>query len=115
MALPLEEHARIVPLVQGLSNECVDIKVVPDVGSGHPEAASRLRRTVTTEAGIILLVTVVTAVLFSATFSASNRLKCWNTMATPEARAARGSAGTFEQILHFERPKNHFAAVIGGV
>lgn len=38
-------------------------KVVPDVGSGHPEAASKLRRTVTTEAGIILLVTVVTAVL----------------------------------------------------
>jgi len=31
VALPLEEHARIVPLVQGLSNECVDIKVVPDV------------------------------------------------------------------------------------
>jgi Undecaprenyl-phosphate glucose phosphotransferase len=31
VALPLEDHARIVPLVQGLSNECVDIKVVPDV------------------------------------------------------------------------------------
>lgn len=31
VALPLEEHARIVPLVQGLSNECVDIKVVPDL------------------------------------------------------------------------------------
>jgi Undecaprenyl-phosphate glucose phosphotransferase len=31
VALPLEEHARLVPLVQGLSNECVDLKVVPDV------------------------------------------------------------------------------------
>jgi Undecaprenyl-phosphate glucose phosphotransferase len=31
VALPLEDHARIVPLVRGLSNECVDIKVVPDV------------------------------------------------------------------------------------
>jgi Undecaprenyl-phosphate glucose phosphotransferase len=31
VALPLEDHARIVPLVQSLSNECVDIKVVPDV------------------------------------------------------------------------------------
>jgi Undecaprenyl-phosphate glucose phosphotransferase len=31
VALPLEDHARIVPLVQGLSNECVEIKVVPDV------------------------------------------------------------------------------------
>jgi len=31
VALPLEQHARLVPLVQGLSNECVDIKVVPDV------------------------------------------------------------------------------------
>jgi Undecaprenyl-phosphate glucose phosphotransferase len=31
VALPLEDHARILPLVQGLSNECVDIKVVPDV------------------------------------------------------------------------------------
>ncbi len=31
VALPLEDHARIVPLVQRLSNECVDIKVVPDV------------------------------------------------------------------------------------
>ena len=31
VALPLEEHARIIPLVQGLSNECVDVKVVPDV------------------------------------------------------------------------------------
>jgi Undecaprenyl-phosphate glucose phosphotransferase len=31
VALPLEDHARIVPLVKGLSNECVDIKVVPDV------------------------------------------------------------------------------------
>src|SRR4029453_5709467 len=32
VALPLEDHARLVPLVQGLSNECVDLKVVPDVG-----------------------------------------------------------------------------------
>jgi len=31
VALPLEDHARIVPLVRGLSNECVNIKVVPDV------------------------------------------------------------------------------------
>jgi Undecaprenyl-phosphate glucose phosphotransferase len=31
VALPLEDHARILPLVQGLSNECVDIKVIPDV------------------------------------------------------------------------------------
>ena len=31
VALPLEDHARLVPLVKGLSNECVDIKVVPDV------------------------------------------------------------------------------------
>ena len=31
VALPLEDHARIVPLVQRLSNECVDIKVIPDV------------------------------------------------------------------------------------
>jgi hypothetical protein len=31
VALPLEDHARIVPLVKDLSNECVDIKVVPDV------------------------------------------------------------------------------------
>jgi Undecaprenyl-phosphate glucose phosphotransferase len=31
VALPLEDHARLVPLVQGLSNECVSIKVVPDV------------------------------------------------------------------------------------
>jgi Undecaprenyl-phosphate glucose phosphotransferase len=30
-ALPLDDHARLVPLVKGLSNECVDIKVVPDV------------------------------------------------------------------------------------
>ena len=30
---------------------------------------------------------------FSATLNASNRLKCWNTIATPAARAARGSAG----------------------
>jgi Undecaprenyl-phosphate glucose phosphotransferase len=31
VALPLEDHARLVPLVRDLSNECVDIKVVPDV------------------------------------------------------------------------------------
>jgi Undecaprenyl-phosphate glucose phosphotransferase len=31
VALPLEDHKHLVPLVQGLSNECVDIKVVPDV------------------------------------------------------------------------------------
>jgi hypothetical protein len=31
--------------------------------------------------------------MFSATLSASNSEKCWNTIATPEARAARGSAG----------------------
>jgi Undecaprenyl-phosphate glucose phosphotransferase len=31
VALPPEQHAGIVPLVKGLSNECVDIKVVPDV------------------------------------------------------------------------------------
>jgi Undecaprenyl-phosphate glucose phosphotransferase len=31
VALPLEDHARLVPLVRSLSNECVRIKVVPDV------------------------------------------------------------------------------------
>jgi Undecaprenyl-phosphate glucose phosphotransferase len=31
VALPPEHHAGIVKLVQGLSNECVDVKVVPDV------------------------------------------------------------------------------------
>jgi Undecaprenyl-phosphate glucose phosphotransferase len=31
VALPLGDHARLVPLVKSLSNECVDIKVVPDV------------------------------------------------------------------------------------
>ena len=31
VALPLEDHKHLVPLVKGLSNECVDIKVVPDV------------------------------------------------------------------------------------
>jgi Undecaprenyl-phosphate glucose phosphotransferase len=31
VALPLEDHARLIPLVKSLSNECVDIKVVPDV------------------------------------------------------------------------------------
>jgi len=30
---------------------------------------------------------------FSATFSASNRLKCWNTIATPVARACAGAPG----------------------
>jgi hypothetical protein len=31
--------------------------------------------------------------MFSATDSASNSEKCWNTIATPAARAARGSGG----------------------
>jgi Undecaprenyl-phosphate glucose phosphotransferase len=31
IALPLEHHARVVELIRGLSNECVDVKVVPDV------------------------------------------------------------------------------------
>jgi Undecaprenyl-phosphate glucose phosphotransferase len=31
VALPLDEHDRLVGLVRDLSNECVDIKVVPDV------------------------------------------------------------------------------------
>jgi len=31
VALPLEEHRHLLPLVKSLSNECVDIKVVPDV------------------------------------------------------------------------------------
>ena len=31
--------------------------------------------------------------MFSATLSALNSEKCWNTMATPALRAARGSAG----------------------
>jgi Undecaprenyl-phosphate glucose phosphotransferase len=31
VALPLEDHKHLVPLVKSLSNECVDIKVVPDV------------------------------------------------------------------------------------
>jgi len=31
VALPLEDHKHLVPLVKGLSNECVEIKVVPDV------------------------------------------------------------------------------------
>ena len=30
---------------------------------------------------------------FSATLSASNSEKCWNTIATPAARAAWGEAG----------------------
>jgi Undecaprenyl-phosphate glucose phosphotransferase len=31
VALPLEDHKHLLPLVKSLSNECVDIKVVPDV------------------------------------------------------------------------------------
>jgi Undecaprenyl-phosphate glucose phosphotransferase len=31
IALPLEEHAKLVQLVKNVSNECVDIKVVPDL------------------------------------------------------------------------------------
>jgi Undecaprenyl-phosphate glucose phosphotransferase len=31
IALPLEEHARMVQLIRSVSNECVDIKVVPDL------------------------------------------------------------------------------------
>jgi Undecaprenyl-phosphate glucose phosphotransferase len=31
VALPPEQHGRILPLVKQLSNECVDVKVVPDV------------------------------------------------------------------------------------
>ena len=31
VALPLEQHASVVRLIRGLSNECVDVKVVPDV------------------------------------------------------------------------------------
>jgi Undecaprenyl-phosphate glucose phosphotransferase len=31
VALPLGDHARLVPLLRRLSNECVDLKVVPDV------------------------------------------------------------------------------------
>jgi Undecaprenyl-phosphate glucose phosphotransferase len=31
IALPIEHHARVVDLIRGLSNECVDVKVVPDV------------------------------------------------------------------------------------
>jgi Undecaprenyl-phosphate glucose phosphotransferase len=31
VALPPEHHAAIVPLVQEVSNECVDVKVVPDI------------------------------------------------------------------------------------
>ena len=31
VALPPEQHGRIMPLVKQLSNECVDLKVVPDV------------------------------------------------------------------------------------
>jgi Undecaprenyl-phosphate glucose phosphotransferase len=31
IALPLEEHARMVQLIRSLSNECLDIKVVPDL------------------------------------------------------------------------------------
>ncbi len=31
IALPAEQHGRILPLVKCLANECVDVKVVPDV------------------------------------------------------------------------------------
>ncbi len=31
MALPLEEHAKLLRLIKSVSNECVDIKVVPDL------------------------------------------------------------------------------------
>jgi Undecaprenyl-phosphate glucose phosphotransferase len=31
VALPPEHHGRLVALVEGLSNECVDVKVVPDI------------------------------------------------------------------------------------
>jgi len=31
VALPPEQHGRILPLIQSLSNECMDVKVVPDV------------------------------------------------------------------------------------
>jgi Undecaprenyl-phosphate glucose phosphotransferase len=31
IALPLEEHARLVQLIRSVSNECLDIKVVPDL------------------------------------------------------------------------------------
>jgi len=30
-ALPLEDHARLVALIKGVANECIDIKVVPDL------------------------------------------------------------------------------------
>ena len=31
VALPLEEHAKLLRLIKSVSNECVDIKVVPDL------------------------------------------------------------------------------------
>jgi Undecaprenyl-phosphate glucose phosphotransferase len=31
IALPLEEHAKLLKLIKGVSNECLDIKVVPDL------------------------------------------------------------------------------------
>jgi Undecaprenyl-phosphate glucose phosphotransferase len=31
IALPLEEHARVLELIQGVGNECLDLKVVPDL------------------------------------------------------------------------------------
>src|SRR4029450_12031837 len=31
VALPLEEHAKLLRLIKNVSNECVDIKVVPDL------------------------------------------------------------------------------------
>src|SRR5262249_56021019 len=31
IALPLEEHAKLLRLIKSVSNECLDIKVVPDL------------------------------------------------------------------------------------
>src|SRR6185295_16718449 len=31
MALPLEDHARLLQLIKAVSNECLDVKVVPDL------------------------------------------------------------------------------------
>src|SRR4029453_15055620 len=31
IALPLEEHTKLLGLIKSVSNECVDIKVVPDL------------------------------------------------------------------------------------
>ena len=35
VALPLEEHAKLLRLIKNVSNECVDIKVVPDLEIGR--------------------------------------------------------------------------------